>query len=152
MPETQSSQATKKKPTSTSRGKKQSVSANESPPITSTSSIIKPAPLPQPDISKIVSTLPLDAISRLSSLLHEMSGSSGSKMEILAILARGKRSVGELVSVLNLSNSAVSQHLNKMKAYNVVECERSMHNQVYNLRDGLREEVMKLFREVFNLS
>lgn len=106
---------------------------------------------PPADIDSVVSILPLDSIARLSSLLHEMSGTSASKLEILAILSRGKRSVGELTSVLNLSNSAVSQHLNRLKAYNIVDSERSLHNQVYELRPDFTSEVLGLIKDVFGL-
>lgn len=110
-----------------------------------------PTKSPPADIDSVVSILPLDSIARLSSLLHEMSGTSASKLEILAILSRGKRSVGELTSVLSISNTAVSQHLNRLKAYNIVDSERSLHNQVYELRPDFTSEVLGLIKDVFGL-
>lgn len=111
---------------------------SESPPVTNT--------VP---IQTVVDRLPLFDIDRLAILFHEASGRSESKLQILAILAKGERNVAELGSVVELSPSAVSQHLNRLKAHRIVECRRSLHNQIYSLRGDFKDELIKLIENVF---
>ncbi|MEN3931736.1 metalloregulator ArsR/SmtB family transcription factor [Microvirga sp. W0021] len=46
------------------------------------------------------------------------------RLEILCTLVGGEKSVGELVNITNLSQSAVSQHLSKLKASGIIKDEK----------------------------
>lgn len=52
------------------------------------------------------------------------------RLRILCVLIDGDKTVGDLADLLNLSQSAVSQHLSKMKAAGIL-LDRREGNQVY---------------------
>lgn len=57
------------------------------------------------------------------------------RLVILCELVRGERSVGELEAVVGLSQSALSQHLAKLRAARLVETRRESQTIYYSLAD-----------------
>lgn len=47
--------------------------------------------------------------------------SSLPRLKLMVCLGKGEKSVGELIKVCNLSQSAVSQHLRKLKGWGLVK-------------------------------
>ena len=68
---------------------------------------------------------------RASTLLKAMSNER--RLLILCHLAEGERSVGELESLVGLSQSALSQHLARLRRDRVVRTRRSAQSIIYSL-------------------
>lgn len=72
-------------------------------------------------------------IDRAAKLMSMMSATS--RLEILCILSEGEQSVLRLADRLGLSQSAMSQHLKKLKDFGLVETRRDGQTIFYRL-DG----------------
>lgn len=57
------------------------------------------------------------------------------RLQILKLLAKGERCVGELASVLNKEQSLVSHHLRALKECNIVRDEQEAQKVYYKLTD-----------------
>lgn len=64
------------------------------------------------------------------------------RLLILCQLYSGERSVGELEQVVSLSQSALSQHLAKLRAAGVVATRREAQTIYYSLKDPGAEQVI----------
>jgi len=58
------------------------------------------------------------------------------RLEILRLLAKGERCVGELTSVLNKEQSLISHHLRALKQCNVVKERQEAQKVYYKLTDA----------------
>ncbi|NNC78114.1 MAG: winged helix-turn-helix transcriptional regulator [Woeseiaceae bacterium] len=67
-----------------------------------------------------------------ASTMMKTLGHSG-RLMILCHLADGEKSVGELVDLLNMPQSSLSQHLARMRAENLVETRRESQAVYYRL-------------------
>lgn len=56
------------------------------------------------------------------------------RLLILCDLTEGRKSVGELAAMVNLSHSALSQHLSKMKNLNLVEDSKEGQEVFYSIK------------------
>lgn len=70
------------------------------------------------------------------------------RLLIINALRDGKKSVGELTSELELSQSNVSQHLAVLRERGVVAATRDGNNVFYELRDARVAAALDLLREV----
>jgi ArsR family transcriptional regulator, virulence genes transcriptional regulator len=61
---------------------------------------------------------------------------NASRLTILCELAQGERSVGELEEVVGLSQSALSQHLAKLRKAKLVATRRESQSIYYTLADA----------------
>lgn len=59
-----------------------------------------------------------------------------SRLMVLCELGQGERSVGELEAVVGLSQSALSQHLAKLRAARLVSTRRESQTIYYSLADA----------------
>lgn len=71
-----------------------------------------------------------------------------SRLLILCQLAEGERSVGELVEAVALAQSAVSQHLAKMRTLRLVTTRREGKNIYYSIGSA---EVMEILQTLYKL-
>ena len=72
------------------------------------------------------------------------------RLLILCFLAvRGEMTVGELVGVVKLSQSALSQHLAKLRADGLVEFRRTSQTLHYRVADQLAVRVLGVLKEIF---
>ena len=62
--------------------------------------------------------------------------SNDKRLEIACLLARGESSVGELEKVVDLSQSALSQHLARLRKDNIVKTRREAQTIYYSLLNG----------------
>ena len=72
------------------------------------------------------------------------------RLLILCFLAaRGEMTVGELVGVVKLSQSALSQHLGKLRADGLVAFRRSSQTLHYRVTDKRALRVLGLLKEIY---
>ncbi len=72
-----------------------------------------------------------------------------SRLMILCLLAEAERSVGELDAIMPLSQSALSQHLARLRAEGMVETRRESQTIFYSLACGPAERIIQLLHDIF---
>ncbi|NZA27854.1 winged helix-turn-helix transcriptional regulator [Luteimonas sp. SJ-92] len=72
-----------------------------------------------------------------------------SRLLVLCMLAEGERSVGELNEGLELSQSALSQHLAVLRRDGLVTTRRSGQAVLYSLADGPARRVVATLHEIY---
>ena len=72
-----------------------------------------------------------------------------SRLLILCRLAEGEASVGTLQDVVGLSQSALSQHLAKLREAELVATRRDAQSIHYRIADAQTEAVMRALYEIF---
>ena len=77
-----------------------------------------------------------DAAQLLKALANE------NRLQVLCLLAEGERSVGEINAMLDLSQSALSQHLAVLREENLVRTRREAQTIHYSLAPGPAAAVM----------
>lgn len=70
---------------------------------------------------------------------------NASRYRIVEALLKGRKTVGELVKIIKLSQPAVSQHLKTLKAYNLVVDERRGQEVFYTVNT---EHTLKLLKNL----
>lgn len=80
---------------------------------------------------------------RVSSLLRALSHPA--RLMIMGHLCQGEKTVSELVELCELSQSQLSQFLNRMKLEGLVVCERRGRFQFYAAANG---DIVKLIRAI----
>jgi len=72
------------------------------------------------------------------------------RLLILCFLAaRGEMTVGELVDAVELSQSALSQHLAKLRADNLVTFRRTSQTLHYSVADKRTLQLLQVLKEIF---
>ena len=72
------------------------------------------------------------------------------RLLILCFLAeRDEMTVGELVSVVKLSQSALSQHLGKLRADGLVACRRTSQTLHYRVADPRALQVLQVLKQIY---
>ena len=71
------------------------------------------------------------------------------RLMILCRLIEGERSVGELVAAVGLSQSALSQHLAKLRADRLVATRREAQTIYYRLASAEATRVMQLLADIY---
>jgi ArsR family transcriptional regulator len=72
-----------------------------------------------------------------------------SRLAILCQLVEGERSVGTLVEAVGLSQSALSQHLAKLRAAGIVATRRNAQTVYYRLASEAAGSVMTTLAEIY---
>ncbi|HCU90847.1 MAG TPA: transcriptional regulator [Gammaproteobacteria bacterium] len=75
--------------------------------------------------------------------------SNASRLLILCHLADGEKSVGKLQSCLELSQSALSQHLAVLRRDGIVSTRRSSQTIFYSLANEPAQEIMSTLYDYF---
>ncbi len=70
------------------------------------------------------------------------------RLKMLICLGKSSKNVSELVCNCGLSQSAVSQHLAKLREAGVLRCERAGREQYYRVAD---EELLEVAEKILNL-
>ncbi len=84
---------------------------------------------------------------RVTDLLKAMANPS--RLMILCQLAEGEKSVGEMESVIGLSQSGLSQHLAVLRRKRIVATRREAQSIYYSLASKEVEEIMAALYRVF---
>lgn len=71
------------------------------------------------------------------------------RLQVLCLLAEGERSVGELNVRLDLSQSALSQHLALLREDGLVRTRREAQNVLYSLPPGPARELLLTLHEIY---
>jgi DNA-binding transcriptional ArsR family regulator len=72
-----------------------------------------------------------------------------SRLMILCTLAAGERSVGDLNSVIPLSQSALSQQLARLRQQGLVETRRKSQTIFYSLSPGPVDRIIHLLHDIY---
>ncbi len=75
--------------------------------------------------------------------------SHGARLKVLCELVGGERSAGELVATAGLSQSALSQHLAKLREEGIVETRRDGQTIYYRLGDPDVARVLGTLHELY---
>lgn len=71
------------------------------------------------------------------------------RLQILCALLDGERSVSSLASVVDLSQSALSQHLAKLREAKIVATRRQAQSIYYSIADNRAARVLDVLAELF---
>lgn len=74
---------------------------------------------------------------------------NGKRLEILALLMREELSVNTLASLVGLSQSALSQHLARLRNGGLVETRRDRQTIYYSCRARSVERLLRLLEDLF---
>jgi DNA-binding transcriptional ArsR family regulator len=83
---------------------------------------------------------------RASRILKAMSNER--RFLILTYLAEGEKSVGELELLIGISQSALSQHLARLRHSELVSTRRDAQNIYYSLRGGEAEAIIATLQDL----
>ncbi|MEM8817215.1 MAG: metalloregulator ArsR/SmtB family transcription factor [Pseudomonadota bacterium] len=84
-----------------------------------------------------------DAAGLMSALGNE------SRLLILCLLSEGELSVGDLNANVDLSQSALSQHLARLRKQGLVNTRRESQTIYYSLADGPAHRVIHLLHDIY---
>jgi len=73
----------------------------------------------------------------------------GARLKVLCELSGGERSAGELVEASGLSQSALSQHLARLREDGLVSTRRDAQTIYYSLADERARRLIKLLYELY---
>ncbi|MGE0725391.1 MAG: ArsR/SmtB family transcription factor [Alphaproteobacteria bacterium] len=89
----------------------------------------------------------LDSARRASRLLKSMSNPH--RLAILCLVAERERSVGELGDLIGLNQSALSQHLARLRLDRLVRTRRHRQSIYYSLDDEAAQQVMETLYKIY---
>ena len=72
-----------------------------------------------------------------------------SRLMILCVLADGERSVGDLNTIVPLSQSSLSQQLARLRKQGLVKTRRESQTIFYALADGPADRVITLLHDIY---
>jgi len=84
-----------------------------------------------------------DAVSLLKGLANE------SRLMIVCVLSEGELSVGQLNQRINLSQSALSQHLAVLREQGLLQTRRESQTIYYRLADSAAIDIIGLLHDVY---
>ena len=82
-----------------------------------------------------------------ASLLRALSNEK--RLMIVCELYKGEKSVGELENIVGLSQSALSQHLAKLRRDKIVRTRRSAQTIYYSLANLATHSLLKCLQEIY---
>lgn len=85
-----------------------------------------------------------DAVKGLKAIAHP------ARLNILCFLQRKEATVNEIVDLTSMSQSAVSQHLAKMKAFGVLKDRRDGNRVFYSLTDDSYGTLVNALCRIYN--
>ena len=71
------------------------------------------------------------------------------RLQILCVLGAGEMAVGELNEIVTLSQSALSQHLAKLRGDGLVETRRESQTIYYRLNPGPARDIIEILHRHF---
>ena len=104
---------------------------------------VQPVTTITPDTPRDMASRASHAASYLKTLAHE------GRLMILCHLGAGEKSVGELESLLNIRQAAVSQMLARLRDEGLVSTRRDGKTIFYSLADSNTEQVIGLLYSLF---
>lgn len=77
--------------------------------------------------------------------------SNEKRLIIVCALYKGEKSVGELETLVGLSQSALSQHLARLRRDNLVKTRREAQTIYYSMQDDATKLLLKSLCEIYKL-
>jgi DNA-binding transcriptional ArsR family regulator len=71
------------------------------------------------------------------------------RLMIVCILYSGEKRVGELEDIIGLSQSALSQHLARLRRDDIVQTRRDAQTIYYSLKDKAAEKVLACLHDIY---
>ena len=71
------------------------------------------------------------------------------RLALLCHLINGEKSVWELMDLLSMRQSAISQQLSRLRLEGIVECRRDGKSMIYSLRNTNVKRVVELLQDMF---
>ena len=75
--------------------------------------------------------------------------SNGHRLRVLCLLLEGERSVGEINTMIEVSQSVLSQHLAVLRAHKLVKTRREAQTIYYSVQPGPVNDVVKVLHAAF---
>lgn len=72
------------------------------------------------------------------------------RLMIICALYKGEKSVGELEAIVGLSQSALSQHLARLRRDGLVNTRRAAQTIYYSMNDTATEAVLKCLYDIYS--
>jgi DNA-binding transcriptional ArsR family regulator len=91
-----------------------------------------------------------DHTDKASSLLKSLANEK--RLMIVCILSGGEKNVGELEQVVGLSQSALSQHLARLRRDGVVETRREAQTIYYSIKDSAVTQMLECLNGIYGVS
>ncbi|MDQ7008848.1 MAG: metalloregulator ArsR/SmtB family transcription factor [Candidatus Gracilibacteria bacterium] len=88
----------------------------------------------------------IDKVESIADLLKNFSNSN--KLKILCFIGKVEKNVSEIIENVGISQSLVSQILNKMKLEKILESQKSGKEIFYKISD---EKILKLIKSLKNI-
>lgn len=88
-----------------------------------------------------------DKLERAVYLLKSISNER--RLLIVCSLCQKERSVGELEDIIKLSQSALSQHLARLRRDGIVKTRREAQTIYYSMKDDTAEEILQCLMRIF---
>jgi DNA-binding transcriptional ArsR family regulator len=85
---------------------------------------------------------------KLSALLKALANEK--RLLIVCILSNGEKNVGELEQVVGLSQSALSQHLARLRRDGVVDTRREAQTIFYSIKDSAIQKVLECLSHLYS--
>lgn len=77
--------------------------------------------------------------------------SNEKRLVIICALYKGEKSVGELENIVGLSQSALSQHLARLRRDGLVDTRREAQTIYYSMQDTATKSLLKALSEIYCL-
>ncbi len=71
------------------------------------------------------------------------------RLTILCVLCKGELSVSELNELVDISQSALSQHLAKLREDKIVTSRRSSQTIYYSISDGVAKDIIQVLHHYY---
>ena len=78
--------------------------------------------------------------------------SNEKRLTIICALYKGEKSVGELEEIVGLSQSALSQHLARLRRDGLVDTRREAQTIYYYMQDAATQSLLKCLSEIYCLN
>lgn len=88
-----------------------------------------------------------DNVNTAAGLLKALSNEK--RLTIICALYKGEKSVGELEEIVGLSQSALSQHLARLRRDGLVDTRREAQTIYYSMHDGATKSLLKCLSEIY---
>jgi ArsR family transcriptional regulator, virulence genes transcriptional regulator len=108
--------------------------------------------VPKASKPKATAQFDLEALTEQASAAARMLKLIGNERRLLilcALVAQGEMRVGDLVSVVGLSQSALSQHLARLRADKLVTFRRQSQVLYYRIFDPRAARILKLLKSIY---
>jgi len=90
----------------------------------------------------------IEKVENIAELLKNFSNSN--KLKILCFIGKDEKNVSEIIENIGISQSLVSQILNKMKLEKILESQKSGKEIFYKISDGKILKLIKSLKNIFN--